>query len=224
MVNSINQNYNKAILTNASNNSYFGKINSNCYFLKTPTNITNFSNVLFILEESYFVKVKSRVDDFYYCEYLNLTGYVSKENITLINEQVENPYLTNITFNVFKATNLYKEPILNSSLIIAPLPENSTLNYIGKIYSEKVSEISSNTWYYCKININNNIVYGYVHESFTENLTPITKLKLSVSELNETSQTNLLNLKTQTQIIIIVIISVPILFLLYLLLKGFKKV
>lgn len=329
MVNSIGKTYNSYVQASTNNVTIFAKINTNCYFLKTPTKITEPVNTYFILEESYFVKVISQIHDFYYVEYLNIKGYVEKEYLTLVNEQIETPYLNNITFETTQNTYLFSEPKIDENLRIAKINTATTLTYIGKIYAQSINDISGNTWYYCKIktsdisnstnanvlktttnssnlkssiktgsssfnnfnssssinylkantnvslsglkeitnasylntsldenitinngnthNNNNNIsqinnkifntsetstsdinssenyIYGYIHASFTQNLTPIIK-STAVSTPQNLDSTKLLNINLSTQIVITIIISVPILFVLFVFLKGFKKV
>ena len=67
-----------------TNNDIYGKvIVNNCYLKKTPTQINDTSNLYFLLEESYFVKVIAEENDFYYVQYLDLTGYIEKSAINL---------------------------------------------------------------------------------------------------------------------------------------------
>ena len=224
LVNSLNENL---LLTTASteNSTLYAKVEKDCYLLKTPTKILNYTNAYFILEESYFVVILNNLDNYYYVQYQDIKGYVEKENLIVVNEQIENPFLEDITFNITKDTYLYEEPLLNSNLIKTPLTSLKTPTYIGKIYSDEISDVSGNVWYFAKINNNGVEIKGYVHSSFTNNLTPITQNNsVSTEYISNNIESTLLNINQTTQIIIIFIISMPTLFILYLLLKGFKKV
>lgn len=208
---------------NSESEKIFALISKSCYLQKTPTKILDYTNTYCILEESYFVIVESSMDDYYYVKYQDLTGYCDKENLMLVNEKIENPFLDNITFDVYKDTFLYNEPKASESNIIIPIKNCENVKFIGKIYSEEISSTSSNIWYYCKINLGGKEIKGYIHSSFTNNLTPITQNNSNYTLLSQNTNT-LLNLSQSTQIIITIVVSVPILFILYLFLKGFKKV
>jgi len=222
LVNSLEKTYNNTINTNASSVTVFAKINNNCNFLKTPTQIFDYSNVYFILEESYFVKVLNVYSNHYYCEYLNIKGYVEKQNLTLVNENISHPYLLNITFNTTKTACLYNEPSTKSNVSFQ-IEKGEQLMYIGKILGSEIDNINGNIWYYCTLVKENTNIFGYIHSSFTNNLTPINVNESEFSAINTTTS-SLLNLNLTTQVVIIICISIPLFFILYLLLKGFKKV
>jgi len=218
-----------SLLTSATDSTVqYGKISSpNSMLLKSPTKIEDISNSYFILEESYFVQVLNEVsDDYYYVNYLNILGYVKKSDITLVNEEPKNPFLDNITFDIIKPTYIYSEPKINSALQIQFLQPQSNIFYYGKIYGDEINKNSGNVWYYCKITYNFEDCFGYIHSNFTNNLAPIVNNNEQTSEFisQKNEINNLLNLNLTSQTLIIVIISLPILFLIFLLLKGFKKV
>ena len=71
----------------------------NTPLLKTPSNIEDYSNVYFLLEETYYVKILSKINsNFYYVDYNDIHGYVNSAKLTLVNEQIENSFLTNLKF------------------------------------------------------------------------------------------------------------------------------
>ena len=211
----------------SASQTMFAKITQNnvCLY-KTCTNLSDSSNVLFLLEESYFVKVLDiSQNDFYHIKYQDVFGYVKANQVELVNENIQNPYLTNITFNIAKDSFLYKEPINNQNFQTISLQKNKTISYYGKIFADEIFENSGNVWYYCSVNFDDNKIFGYVHSSQTNNLSPITPNKeISTKYVSKTNIQNLLNLNFSTQSIIILIISLPVLFLIFIFLKGFKKV
>jgi len=225
LVNSLNEKL--LVSTNAEleNTNMYAKINKNTYLLKTPTKILDFQNAYFILEESYYVIILDLQNDYYYVQYQDIKGYVQKESLTIVNEQIESPFLENITFNIVKDTFLYQEPIFSNDLQKHEVLSGEKVKYIGKIYSQNLSDLDGNVWYYAEIENNGVKTKGYIHSSFTNNLTPITQNNSVSTEFLANNNTNtLLNIKQTTQIIIIIVLSVPIFFILYLFLKGFKKV
>lgn len=224
------------LIANKSKESFFASTNGqtqyakvitgNACLYKTCTSLNDSSNVLFLLEESYFVKILDiSQNNFYHVEYLNQTGYVLSNQVELVNENIQNPYLSNITFSIAKDCFLYSEPKNNQNLQVLTLTKGQTISYYGKIYSDEIFENSGNMWYYCCITNSNNKIFGYVHASQTNNLSPIkANTEVSTKLITKTEVQNILNLNISSQSIIIAIISLPVLFLLFIFLKGFKKV
>lgn len=208
--------------TNASSEEVlYGKIlSSNCMFLKTPTKT---SEKYFLLEESYYVIILSEENDYFYVNYLDLNGYVNKENIMLVNEKINNPFLNYVTFNITKDCFLYSEPKILEENKILNLTNTENVTYYGKIFADELNT-NNNLWYYCKINNNGNEIKGYVHSTYTNNLTPIIEnTEFSTKYLNINKTNSLLNLNLTTQTIVIIIISIPTIFLTFILLKGFRQ-
>lgn len=214
------------LTTVSANNLLYGKIlTNNCMLLKTPNKIDDYTNSYFLLEQSYFVKVIEEYDNYYYVNYLDISGYVNKKDIELTDSQISSPYLQNITFDIIKNCFLYSEPKNNENSKAINLTKQSNIQYLGKIYGDELSKNSGNVWYYCKLENNNQIIYGYIHSSNTNNLSPITQNnEYYLKFVNKPEVNNLLSLNITNQTIIIITISLPILFLVFLLLKGFKKV
>ena len=215
-------------IVNASteNNNIYGKIiTPNCHLLKSPTKLNNISNYYFLLEESYYVLVLNSENDYYYVKYKDLNGYVEKSKIQLVNENINNPYLNNIKFDVIKSCIIYSQPLKNSSSKITTIPLTENCNYYGKVYSEEIFENSGNLWYYCEIPTSYGFVKGYIHSSNTNNLSPITQnTEFSSSLISKNEINKILNLNLSNQTMLILIISIPIVFLIIILTKGFKKV
>ncbi|MGN1208340.1 MAG: hypothetical protein ACI4TI_02625 [Christensenellales bacterium] len=220
------ENFSKA----SSNNqpSLFGRvITNNAPFLKTSTKIEDHTNVYFLLEESYFVKVLAEIEnEYYYVEYQDLKGYVKQNHIALVNENILHPYLENITFNISKECFLQKEPKNLEENQIVKLSKNQTITYYGKIFSEEISPNSGNVWFFCSQKTSEGTVFGYVHSSLTNNLSPIVPNEEVTTNFTSTNsnQLSVLSLNLKTQSIIITVISLPVFLLLFIFLKGFKKV
>ena len=211
-----------SVKANATSSIYGKIIVNNCYLKKSPTKLDTLNNY-FLLEESYFVKVLSEENEFYYVEYLDLVGYVDKLAISLVNETIDNPYLNNVTFDIIKETNLYSEPSLNENSLITKLDKTINIFYYGKIYADEIFESSGNVWYYCKIENNNQSINGYIHSAYTNNLTPIIQNNVITTNYKINKINSILNLNLSIQTLIIIIISLPLIFITFLFLKGFKS-
>ncbi len=201
-------------------------ISNNANLLKMSVKFEDPSSIYFLLEESYFVKILNKVqDDFYYVEYKDIKGYVKAENIAIVNEQIQNPYLDNITFNIAKDCFLYNEPKNNEKNQILKLIKDQTITYYGKIFADQIQSNSGDVWYYSSVETENGKIFGYIHSSYTYNLSPISPCKEISTEHSKANNINeILNLNIKTQSVIVVIISLPILFLIFTLIKGFKRV
>ena len=210
----------------AQNDEYqFAKIVAqNCPLLKLPTKITVFENVYFLLEESYYVKIlDSSIDDFYYVEYIDIKGYVSKNNVVLVNEQLENPYLTDISFDIIKNCKLCSLPQNIEKNFLEELTPQNNIFYYGKINGVDINQTSGNVWYFCKIFNNEKQITGYIHSTYTNNLSPIQTNLNSTTIKTSQNINNILSLPLKTQAIIILTISFPILLVVFLFLKGYKN-
>lgn len=210
--------------TNANEVLYGQIVRNNSCLKRTPIKINDFSNSYFLLEESYFVKILNEESDFYYVEYLDLKGYIEKSAINLVNEIPSSPFLDNISFDIIKDSKIYSEPIINKNNIIDYALNQEKVFYYGKIYGEEIYENSGNVWYYCKIIKNDKSINGYIHSSFTNNLTPIIQNdNITTNYISKETVNTMLELNLSTQAIIIITISLPILFISFLFFKGFKK-
>ncbi len=211
----------------SSNSTLYGRVvTNNAMLLKMPTKAEDSLNCYFILEETYFVIIiNEENNDFYYVSYQDIKGYVKKNDIQLVNEQISFPFLTNITFDIIKPCFITNTPKNNISSQIISLSPQTNIVFYGKIYGDEIYKNSGNLWYYCKIQNDDNSIFGYIHSSYTNNLSPITQnFEVTTKFLSSNQTSNLLNLNLTSQTTLIIVVSLPILFILFLLLKGFKKV
>lgn len=213
-----------AVPTNTSSEQYAKIIEQNCHLFKTPTKNYHYSNVMFMLEKSYFVIVINEEKDFYYVCYDNLKGYILKSTAELINEVPKSAFLTNITLNISNSCFMYSSPEVSENSKLKELPKNTTLNYIGKINGSTENLHGTNLWYYCKITENDNDLYGYVCSDNTNNLSSINEnTEITTTKISKTSENNFLYLNTTTSNLIILLISLPTILVVFLLIKGFKN-
>lgn len=209
-------------LTSTTNEQYAKITTSNCYFFKTPTKNYHYSNVITMLEKTYFVLIISEENDFYYAHYNNLKGYILKDQVELINEIPTNPFLQNITLNISSDCFLYSTPEALSSTKIKALSKNTQLTYIGKINGSTENLHGTNLWYYCKVSENDNEIFGYVCSDNINNLSPIFENdEITTLKVNSTNN-SFLYLNSTASNLIILLISLPTILVVFLFLKGFK--
>lgn len=179
---------------------------------------------MFEIPYSYFVRVEYGVDDFYKVSFKDISGYVKKSKVTLMNGTPKQPF-PNATYKIFVDFNLYESPT-RSSNIVTNIGTSSTLTYYGTKVGEQVSSTNS-MWYFSSIVTNGTTQFGYVFSGVTDLLTSISVNNenfdvVSSDVLNSTQQTEFHTLSTGTKIILIIAISIPSLLILYFLIKPSK--
>lgn len=159
--------------------AYAQVVQTGCYLYKNPLDNTNYLNVYFMLEQSYFVQLLSDYDnDFYKAKYMDVIGYVKKSQVQCVQGVPKNPYLNNISFRVYSSDSrgLYDKPYLNTNnptlKLYLPL-YCEDLIYYGKIYGESAIEERTNIWYYCKYTVTNEC--GYVYSDACDKMDNIIK-------------------------------------------------
>lgn len=199
---------------------FYGKIASeNAYFLSAP----NSSSTTFRLPYSYFVKISDVLDDYYEVIYKDLTGYVLKSDVRLMEGSPTTPFL-NLTFSIFTSHYLYELPNTNSSAY-CELEDNQSLTYYGTIAGERVSD-KSDEWYYASVNIAGNVYHGYIYSQIANSLPEIALNSEVLKEIDESALSNapaeFSSLSTGTKVLLIIAITVPSIFILFFLIKPNK--
>lgn len=222
-------------LTSTSEEIYARITNSETYFYSSPNDEAKF----FLLPNSYFVLLLEDAGENYYrAQYMDVLGYVKKEEVTPIVGTPQNPYADKSSFRVFSLNglNLRSSPDSSSPFnIVTAVPYlERNLIFYGQIEGETAIEDKSSTWYYCKYLSGTQSYSGYLYSVFCDLLTPIT-INNEVFEareeppfLDQTSTTEDppegFSLTTPVQIIIAVAVSLPCIILIYLLFKPTKIV
>lgn len=162
---------------NAESVAYAQILHAGCYLFKTPSDNTNFNNVYFMIENSYFVQLLSDYnEDFYKAKYLDVVGYVKKTQVQCVKGLPKQPFLNNISFRVYSNTSrgLYDKPYMNTNnptlKVYLPL-YCEDLIYYGMVYGESAIEERTNIWYYCKYTVTNEC--GYVYSDSCDKMTTI---------------------------------------------------
>ena len=174
---------------NADTGVYAQILHAGCYLYKNPIDNTNYSNVYFMLENSYFIELLSDYNDqFYKAKYLDIIGYVKKDQVQCVQGSPKNPYLNNVSFRVYNniSRGMYDKPFMNSNTptLIVYLPLYcQDLIYYGKVYGESAIEERTNIWYYCKYTITG--VCGYVYSDSCDKMTTIVQNSEKLPYLSE---------------------------------------
>lgn len=214
--------------SNTFTSGYAKILTNDCYLCSKPNNQTG----LFLLEQSYFVKIIEASDDIYFkVQYLEFEGYVEKTKVNFVEEFPQEPYLVGITFDIYDIGNVCMRntpmTIQNDSNILCTI-KSSTKNllYYGKCVGEEAINGLGNIWYYCGYEDEyGNIFKGYIYSPLTRNLSAISSSKESltlVSVENFLPVENLLYLNLSTKNILILITSIPSLIVIYLFVKPSK--
>lgn len=199
-------------------NSFYAKIESGeVYFYSAPLS----NSEVFEIPKSYFVCINADANDFWQATYKNQTGYVKKEQVSLMNGNPQNPYATS-TFKVFVNFSLYEAPNQTSSIKTNVNP-NQSLTYYGKRTGQALSSVN-NVWYYCSLYENGHEVFGYIYSGVVDQLSTIatnyeTFTRVEESNLSQNQSNNYSSLSTKTKIMLVVAISVPSAMILYFLIK-----
>ena len=213
-------------------NVYAQVTSNSCYLYKSPTNMEDFDNKYFLLEESYYVKLLEQAnEDFFKVQYLDIMGYVKIDDVTPVNETPTCPYLECISFDISPTLESFTlRSIPNSqddSNIIVTAKNQTNLDYFGKIAGNESVPSLGNLWYYCQVNVDGKDYRGYIYSPYAINLSPIVPnneivTSTSIEKINATQ--SLLKLNLTTENIIIILVTIPSIVVLYLLLKPPKVV
>ena len=198
---------------------FYGKINSTSAYLFSSADT---ASLLFLLPNTYFVKILDVEDDFYEVNYKDLTGYVLKNDVRLMEGSPNTPYL-NLSVTNYTSYCLYENPSTNSSAF-CELAENSTLSYYGSINGEEISN-RGDEWHYVSAAVDGVVHHGYIFSEVTDILT-IPQNSETFPEVDESalysSTPEFSSLSTGTKVLLIVAITVPSAFILFFLIKPNK--
>ena len=219
----------QTVSSTAITSGYAQVLTNDCYIL----NSANKNNRMFLLEQSYFVKIVEDVDNiFYKCHYLEFDGFVEKSKVSFVEEFPQNPYLTGITFDIYDLSNVClrnsPETLETDENVLCTMKISSKdLTYYGKCTGEEAVTGLGNIWYYCAYQDEyGNLFKGYVYSPFTRNLSAITNSSESLTLVNITNfapMDSLLYLNLSTKNLLIIITTLPTLAVIYLFTKQGKK-
>ncbi len=204
----------------AKESEIYAKIEGeNVPFYSVPAEEEN--SKLFILPSSYFVRLLSAEQGFYYAQYKDIFGYVKQSQVSPMNGTPVTPY-ANPTFRIFsfEGLGLYKSPH-SSAERLATLPylcEDFT--FYGSISGQEAVPQKSNLWYFVKYGSSGKI--GYVYSVFCDNFSSIPQNTETFEKISSplfTEEEASAELSPVAMAFIIIGVSLPCLIVLYLLVK-----
>ena len=218
----------QVVSTEPFTSGYAQVLSNDCYLYKNPDKLSG----IFLLEQSYFVKVLEVTDNIYFkVQYLQFDGYVEKSKVSFIEEFPKEPYLVGITFDIYDIGNVClrdtPETLDDDKNIICTINASTKdLTYYGKCTGEEAIKGLGNIWYYSAYQDEyGNLFRGYIYSPLTRNLSAITSSNETltlVSVENFRPVENLLYLNLSTKNILIVLTALPTLFIFYLFVKPTK--
>lgn len=200
----------------------YAKVETENAFMYTTPNSED-KNKLFILPQTYFVKlINVANDDFYYCSYKDIKGYVKKNEVVAMNGTPAHPYVEGLfrTFSL-EGLGIYSSPQLSSEKCLATIPYlTDDLIYYGTITGQELIPEKSDQWIYCKYN-DESSVCGYVYSVFCDKVPKITDNTESFEIISNpfTKTTKPSELSPVAMGFIIVGVALPCLIVLFFLIK-----
>lgn len=215
-------------------NKKYAKAKENCFLFKTTdTTSSVFSNVYFVVPESYFVVILNEINpSVYKVDYCGKIGYVSADSVEKATFIPICPTLDDIYFDIIQnvGTQLRNSPSVLSSNILTIIPAGeSNISYISYICGNVPDGGNSDIWYYvkyCPSTDPTSVYEGYVYSEKTCNLSSIVLNKENNPKL-ETEDNNLndesISMSPKVRIVLIVLISLPIILVFILLVVNNHK-
>jgi len=196
---------------------------TNLYKLAENDSITN---VLCIVEKSYFIEIISETENYYKAHYNGINGFVKKNEVKKVTSTPSTPFPYNIKIVISSPCNLRSSPTnksVTNNIITTLQPNESNITFIGRIFSDEAIDFGGTTWYY----VNYQGSYGYIYNKYIKSITPIYENIETVSFSNESFH-KIVNPITHTpSIVIIIVLFIPcilILIILYIPRKMNKKI
>lgn len=212
-------------------------VNDNVFFYNQD------KSPLFIFPKTFYCELLKNVDEngYYYCKYINLYGFVKKDEIQCVSSSPDKPFLDYVNFRILGAQSaeLRSEPSkqngLNSLICSLDLYETNFIIY-GNTQGEEIVPKRSDIWYYCEYCKDNKSYFGYVYSGLCDQVKDYEPLPIDTNTITEhlwqeelvpanapTASENLtFVMPNDNQLIIIICISVPILLLLIFLFMPIK--
>ena len=195
--------------------SQYARASSSINLYKSVSN-DNISNILCLVEKSYFVEIISELDNFYRVNYNGITGYVKRNEVTKVNKTPSTPFPYNIKIIINNTCNLRSSPTNKSqtnNVINTINSGESDITFIGRIFSDEAIDFGGTTWYYVKYKDN----YGYIYNKYIKSITPIYENTEISTKLEESSDKLTNTISHTPSIFIIAILFIPCILILLIL-------
>ena len=217
----------------ASKVQWFARIfDENIYLYKTPINTIE-NNVYFVLQTSYFVELIEEANNaFYKAKYLDVEGYVKRNEVQVVSTPPNTPYADNINFRIYNNSSQIMRTIpsatggSNTQVCFLPL-YTQDVQFYGILEGESAVPQRTNIWYYCKYTLDKTY-YGYIYSDGCDLLTEIVQnteecIYIDAPNFNlknDTEELAVIKKNERNYTLIIVLISIPVGIFLLMLIKS----
>lgn len=190
-------------------------LNSGDFLYRYDVYDQSHSNIICLLEKTYYVEVISSSTDKVRVNYNGVSGYVKPSSIRLVKGVPTTPYPTDIKLQTYNKNCYLRTTPERGDNTISILPANCTsLIFIGRTIGENVEDFGQNTWYYVEY-LN---VKGYIYSSYVQNISSIFPNGENLAYIVDRS--GLLNPLTNLEcIIIVIVLTIPSLLILYIIFR-----
>lgn len=197
------------------NTQYAQILNSGDFLYRYDVFDQSHSNVICLLEKTYYVEVISQSTDKVRVNYNGVSGYVKPSSIRLVKGVPTTPYPIDIRIQTYGKNCYLRTTPERGENTISILPANCTsLVFIGRTIGENIEDFGQNTWYYVEY-LN---VKGYIYSSYVQNISSIFPNGENLTYIVDKS--GLLNPLTNLEcIIIVIVLTVPTLAILYIIFR-----
>lgn len=189
---------------------------TNLYKLTSTSN--DLTEVICIIEKTYFVQILSDNGNSYKVNYNNQIGFVKKNDVQLVSQTPNTPFPNNIQIIVGSTCNLRSSPTTKSStnnILTTIYAGETNLTFIGRIFADEAIDFGGTTWYYVKYGE----YTGYIYNKYVKSITPIYENIEEISFYKDSPTTNINPLVHTPSLLIIIILLIPtlaIILILYL--------
>ena len=156
--------------------SQYCRITEESTLIYKSANISDdLSNIYFELTSTYFAQILGTENEFYKVNYDGITGYVLKDEVTIVYGTPTTPFPEDITFQINASASAVIRSIPSvEGNYLGLLPCNTTLSYFGKVEgTEAISGLGKYWFFVTYTSFEQGVISGYVYAPLTENLTEI---------------------------------------------------
>ena len=121
--------------SNVYANTRFARVEQSINLYKYLEN-NNLSNIICLIEKTYFVEIQYETDNYYKVNYNGVSGYVKKDEVKEVSKTPSTPYPSNIKITIANDCNLRSSPTNSpsSNNIVSVLRSGeSDIKFIGRI-------------------------------------------------------------------------------------------
>ncbi len=148
-----------------------------CRITKEGTHLfsdSNLTNEMFFLPTSYFAYILSYDENTLKVKFSDAVGYVKKEDVTIVYSEPLMPFPEDATCEINSSVfAVIKDAPNTSANTVESIPNNTTVNFLGKTTGQEAISNLGNEWFYVKYNKDNQNYFGYIYAPLTQNLTEI---------------------------------------------------